>query len=103
LGGYTLSSDFPVTPDALQSSYQGGGADGFVMILNTAAPEPQNALVYSSFVGGPLTDVVYAVGADDQGNLYATGTTNSTRFLSATPFEASRGSINADAFVLRWR
>ncbi len=46
--GNTGSSDFPVTPDAIQASFGGGCQDAFVTTLNPAG----SALVFSTYFGG---------------------------------------------------
>src|ERR1019366_4190913 len=48
LTGSTLSADFPVTKDALQSAY-GGNGDAFVLVVNPRNPA---FLLYSSYLGG---------------------------------------------------
>ena len=80
LTGYTLSSDFPVTPDAAQPAY-GGSGDIFVAVVN---PFAANFLQYSTYLGGSDAEVGYAVGADAQNNIYVTGYTLS-KDLPVTP------------------
>jgi hypothetical protein len=76
LTGYTLSSDFPVTPDAAQPAY-GGNGDIFVAVVN---PFNSNFLQYSTYLGGSDAEVGYGIGADDQNNVYVTGYTLSKDF-----------------------
>ena len=71
LTGYTLSSDFPVTPDAAQPAYGGNGYI-FVCVVNPFTPQ---FLLYSTFLGGSDADVGYGIGADAQNNIYVTGYT----------------------------
>ncbi len=80
LTGYTLSSDFPVTPDAAQPTY-GGNGDIFVAVVNPFNPQ---FLLYSTYLGGSDAEVGYAIGADAQNNIYVTGYTLSTD-LPTTP------------------
>jgi len=80
LTGYTLSSDFPVTPDAAQRTY-GGNGDIFVAVVNPFNPQ---FLLYSTYLGGSDAEVGYAIGADAQNNIYVTGYTLSTD-LPTTP------------------
>ncbi|MGB7763241.1 MAG: SBBP repeat-containing protein [Bryobacteraceae bacterium] len=71
LTGYTLSTDFPVTPDAAQPVY-GGNADLFVTVVNPFTPQ---FLLYSTYLGGSDAEVGYAIGADAQNNIYVAGYT----------------------------
>jgi len=71
LTGYTLSSDFPVTPDAAQLKY-GGNGDIFAAVVNPFDPR---FLLYSTYLGGSDCDVGYAIGADAENNIYVTGYT----------------------------
>jgi hypothetical protein len=80
LTGYTLSSDFPVTPDAAQPAY-GGNGDIFVCVVNPFTPQ---FLLYSTFLGGSDADVGYGIGVDAQNNIYVTGYTLSAD-LPVTP------------------
>jgi len=76
--GYTLSPDYAVTPDAMQSTYV-GNADTFVSVLNPSLPFAAG-LVYSTFLGGSQTEVGYGVGADAAGYIYVSGYTLSPDF-----------------------
>jgi hypothetical protein len=80
--GATYSSDFPTTPGAFDPSHNGGW-DAFVTRLNADG----SGLVYSTFLGGRLTDCHsdfsgfncdVVVGPD--GAAYVTGGTDSTDF-----------------------
>jgi uncharacterized protein (TIGR03437 family) len=60
------------------------------------------ALVYSTFLGGFLEDYAYSVAADEAGNTYVAGSTNSPDFLTVNPLQPSRASQpQLDAFVLK--
>ncbi len=97
--GFTLSSDFPTTSNALQTTY-GGNADAFITRLDPAKPAAE-ALTYSTFLGGGNADVVYDAILDPQGALYLTGYTMSNDFpIAGNPYQASR-IATADAFVTR--
>jgi hypothetical protein len=75
--GYTLSPNFPVTADAAQHSY-GGGGDAFVTVVNAFTPTA--FLKYSTFLGGSDGEVAYAVAVDTAGFIYVTGYTLSPDF-----------------------
>jgi hypothetical protein len=97
--GYTLSTDFPVTPDALQSSNE-GNADIFVCRLDLSQIGAAG-LLYSTYLGGKSADVAYGAGIDDQNTLYLTGYTLSTNF-PVTPSAYLGGLVGLyDAFITR--
>ncbi|TCP69384.1 SBBP repeat-containing protein [Baia soyae] len=73
--GNTGQSDFPVTPDAFQSTLA-GGRDGFV----TAFTPNGSNLVYSTYLGGSGGDNLSDLALDVAGNIYVAGKTASTNF-----------------------
>ena len=75
--GYTLSTDFPVTPDAAQPKSAGNG-DAFVAVVNPISAAA--FLVYSTYLGGKDGDVAYGITTDSAGSLYVTGYTLSSDF-----------------------
>ena len=68
VAGWTLSPDFPVTSDALQSQFGGGMYDGYLARIN-----PFGGLDYATYLGGPGYDVLNAIALDQSGNIYVTG------------------------------
>jgi hypothetical protein len=72
LGGFTLSPDLPVSQNAINSTSARAGFDGFITVINPAAP-PINSLIYSSYVTGPGSQIVYSVDFDGLGTIYSTG------------------------------
>src|SRR6266849_2904921 len=94
--GNTLSTNFP-TKNPLQPA-SGGARDAFVAKLNAAG----SALVYSTYVGGSGEDSGNGIAVDSAGNAYVTGSTRSTNFPTASPFQASCQSCangQGNAFV----
>ncbi|MGH9937099.1 MAG: SBBP repeat-containing protein, partial [Blastocatellia bacterium] len=85
IAGVTTSTDFPVTPGASQTSFN-GVADGFVTKLNANG----SALVWSSLLGGDGVDIANDLAVDAAGNVHLTGRTTSTD-LPANGFQTSRG------------
>jgi len=81
VAGSTLSSDFPVTPGALQGARKSNpeetlpdrfllGADGFVTRLSR---DGSTALV-STYCGGSTNDLILGIARDRAGNIYIMGT-----------------------------
>ncbi|MBM3744845.1 MAG: hypothetical protein FJW34_03490 [Acidobacteria bacterium] len=99
LTGYTLSTDFPVTWDALQPKARGTG-DVFVTKLDPAR-SGREGLVYSTYLGGQSTEVAYDIAADEQGNVYLTGYTLSPDFPVTPDALQSRPSGGVDVFCAR--
>jgi hypothetical protein len=103
LTGLTGSTNFPVTPNALQlqmASEEDLGlypSDVFVARLSANG----DALLYSTFIGGESEDQGLAIAMDETGDVYVAGYTDSEDFPvrnNATVF-----SDDADAFVLKFR
>ena len=66
--GATLSTDFPVTSDALQPKFGGGIYDGFLARFNSSG-----GLEYATYLGGPSYDALTAIAFDASGNIYLAG------------------------------
>jgi hypothetical protein len=95
--GYTLSSDFPVTADAVQPAYAGNG-DVFVSVLNYTNSQ---FVLYSTYLGGADGEVAYAVTTDSSGYIYVTGYTLSTDFpVTADTVQGAWGN-GIDVFVTK--
>ncbi len=94
--GYTLSSDFPATTGAFDTSFNGGEVDAFVARLNSEGTN----LVYATFLGGndPVgpdngQDYGTSVAVDGSGNAYVTGLTRSRNFPTTSgAFDRSCGT-----------
>lgn len=83
LVGNTSSSDFP-TANALQTTLR-GTTNAFVTKLTPAG----DALVYSTYLGGSGGDSATGVALDLAGNAYVGGTTSSSDFPLANPYQAA--------------
>jgi hypothetical protein len=94
VSGYTLSDDFPVTGDALQS--WGGGVDLFIAKFKPGARN----LTWSTYIGGATvnspTDM--AVGAD--GRAYVVGWSCGLLPMAADPYQGTFGGGYSDGFIL---
>lgn len=71
----TASADLPITPNAIQSVYN-GVQDGFVAKFSYDLKN----LIFSSYLGGTNIDAVYNMELDAQGNMYVCGGTKSGDF-----------------------
>ena len=92
LGGNVHGPGFPTTPGAFDTTKNGptsgnDSGDGFV-----AKFSPTGALIWSTLLGGTLRDQVYRLMVDDQGFVYAVGSTGSSDLL----FEAPPGTPGFD-------
>ena len=76
--GYTASMDFPVTEDAYQAVYAGGG-DVFITRYFLAGDDP-GYRSYSSYLGGANNDTAASIAMDNQISAYILGDTNSVDF-----------------------
>ncbi len=79
--GHTVSSDFPTTSGAFDTTYNGSGTswqggDAFVVKLNSAGTH----LTYATFLGGSDPDRGQGIVAGEDGNAYVTGETSSPDF-----------------------
>ncbi len=99
--GYTLSSDFPLTPDAIQRVNNGGG-DAFVAVIDPAESF-QRGLLYSTYLGGAGGDVGYGVAVDAAGSIYVTGYTLSPDFPTAGSVPQANWGGGTDVFVTEFK
>ena len=96
--GYTISSDYPVTQGAFQTTFGGGISDVYVSKLNATG----TALLAATYLGGseeedPSDDIVL----DAAGNVYVSGATASSNF--PTTSGAIQGALagNSDVFFAK--
>jgi len=75
--GYTWSTNFPVTGNAYDSSYN-GGADICLATIDTVTGGP-TALSYGSYIFGTADDVPYDIANNGTNIFYVTGETASTQ------------------------
>lgn len=92
--GSTNSPDFPVA-GAVQPSLA-GNYDVFVTKLDR-----DGALVYSTYLGGSGGEQGEDMAADDQGNVYLAGSTNSVDFPRVGGLPAALAGGTGDAFVTK--
>ncbi|MFB3921475.1 MAG: choice-of-anchor D domain-containing protein [Terriglobia bacterium] len=92
--GWTTSTDFP-TANPSQAA-NAGDADAFISELNPSG----SALVYSTYLGGTLTDHAYVIEVAASDDIYVVGATNSTNFPLVDPIQAANGG-SVDIFITR--
>ncbi len=95
--GDTCSPDFPVTPDAYDTEFNGGFGDVFLSKFNSDLSK----LLASTYLGGSTDDLVHSSAVDPKGNIYVTGQTESLDF-PATPNAYSTSFRNGDVFVSKF-
>ncbi|MBS5955557.1 MAG: SBBP repeat-containing protein [Clostridiales bacterium] len=93
--GRTASADFPVTPNAFQTTYGGGSDDVFLTKLSPGG----NSLIGSTFLGGDLHDDGFGVALDEYGHAYVTGHTQSSNFPITPNVISSALEGASDAFI----
>ena len=90
--GVTNSADFPVTPGALRTSFN-GTQDAFAVKIKPAG----DALVYGTYIGGTSFNWASGIAAGLGGNAYIAGYTSSSDFPLATPVQPAFAGLY-DAF-----
>ena len=99
VAGHTNSQNFP-TVNAIQSAPSETEicTNAFVTKINPAVP----SYVFSTYLGGSKCDRANAIALDSIGNVYVTGSTTSSDFVTANAFQSTIGDqFNGDAFVTR--
>ena len=90
-----VSSDYPTTPGAFQTTFAGGTTDWGISKFNSTG-----ALVASTFVGGSGQENADGVYVDEVGNVFVTGETPSANFpVTGNAFQTTHGGVT-DAVVL---
>jgi hypothetical protein len=93
--GGTVSSDFPTTAGAFDTSIN-GSADAFVAKLSSNG----RALTYCTYLGGSSADAGYGIAVDGSGAAYILGGTSSSGFpTTAGAFDTSYNGGDWDVFV----
>lgn len=95
--GRTTSTDFPLAGTPFQAT-NGGGSDAFLLELNAAG----SALLYSTYLGGPLYEDGFGIARSAAGFVYMVGTTSSSSFpTTPNAFQPAFGGVY-DAYVARF-
>jgi uncharacterized protein (TIGR03437 family) len=100
IAGFTLSRDFPVTTNAIQTTKAKGGtygSDAFATKLTADG----SRLVFSTYIGGAEDDSAYNIAVGSSGDVYVSGVTESPDFpLTLTPGVAASAG-NAQGFLVQ--
>jgi hypothetical protein len=103
IAGTTASTNFPDAAFPTGACMPTLNAQGmpscyhaFVTKLNAAG----SAIVYSTYLGGNGSDFANEIAIDSAGEAFVTGTTSSTNFPTASPFQGTSAGGN-DAFVTK--
>lgn len=95
--------DFPTTPGALDTTFNGGSSDAFVTKLDATG----SSLVYSTYLGGSGPEMGFGIAVDASGYAYVTGRTSSPDFpVTGGAFDPvyeppPQPFGNSDAFVTK--
>jgi len=96
--GSTSSTTGIATSGAYQSSYGGGFFDAFLAIFNSSGK-----LSYATYCGGTNEDVGTGIAADNSGNAYITGRTNSNNGIATTnSYQTIYGGGAWDAYLAKF-
>jgi hypothetical protein len=71
--GYTASPDFPISPGAFDTGFNGGD-DIFIAKLNATGTD----VYYSTFLGGSSSEIGNGITIDSSGSVYVAGETSSS-------------------------
>lgn len=94
--GGTSSTDFPISSDAFSKS-KNGYFDVFLSKFNNTGSQ----LIYSTFIGGGMSDAGYSVDVDSIGNIYVAGEANSVDFPTTTGSYDQTYNGDHDIFVTK--
>ncbi len=89
IGGWTWSTDFPLTAGAYQSNWGGYENDAIIVKFDSLGRRK-----WATFLGGNLTEHLYRIECDNNNDVVVTGWTNSTTFTQA-PFAEQPGAYQS--------
>jgi hypothetical protein len=95
--GYTASTNFPVTPGAYDTTFNGGEVVGDVFVINLNVNG--SALIFSTYIGGNNWDLGNGIKLNSFNEIYLTGWTNSTNFPATADAYCNSSNGSRDIFV----
>lgn len=102
VAGYTISTDFPVTPDAGESTF-GDGVEGFLVKFNPTVAG-SGALEYGSYFGTTGFHVATGIAVGPDGSMFIGGYTTDALFGVGTGlnngYQQGFGGGYSDSFVI---
>jgi hypothetical protein len=98
--GLTASTNFPVTPGAFQTVFNGGRRD-YPDVFVTKFNPSGSALVYSTYLGGRFSNYGYGIAVDGAGSAYVTGYTYGNFPVTASAFQTKTNGY-ATPFVTKF-
>lgn len=102
VSGYVSDGGIPARGGEFSGEFK-AGTDIFVAKIDPKA-FGNDSLVYYTYIGGNGADAATDLAMDAQGNVYLTGSTNSTDFpLGGYAYQTSRKESSTEAFVLKLR
>jgi hypothetical protein len=105
LTGSTNSSNYPITDDAFDKSFNSIDSSSHAIISDcvlTILNKYGNSLIYSSFLGGRNIDDGSNIKLDSLHNIYLSGLTNSTNFPVTDGVFQKKYKGNSDIFVSKF-
>ncbi|MFZ5470042.1 MAG: hypothetical protein ACOZIN_11460, partial [Myxococcota bacterium] len=102
LGGYTTSTNLPVTANPpLQTLNAGGGGDAFVSALAASADGGAPTLALSTYLGGSGEDYATGLVQDGTQGVWVAGRTSSTDFPIRNGLQTTNDGGTTEGFLAR--
>ena len=97
VAGWTKSMDFKTTPGAYDSIL---GGDKDIIVRKLTVTGTNRSMVFSTVIGGGGTDDASGVAIDPDGDIYLTGSTQSSDFPTMNPLYATYAG-STDAYITK--
>ncbi|MBI3818775.1 MAG: SBBP repeat-containing protein [Planctomycetes bacterium] len=102
--GTTRSFDYPTTPGAFDTTYNGGPPSNYQDVVVSKLNATGTSLIYSTFLGGSFVDSAFGkcVASNVVGEAHITGTTSSTNFPTTPGAADTILNVVSSAFVTKF-